>query len=247
MDDFLTQLTSVVTTWREVGALAGLIVLVNLLTHLTRLPLFAERVPSVARAWIAAGLGAFSGVLAALAAGKPVPFAVMSGLVIGLGAIGAHELMSNARPLAGKLVGRARKHALVITVITSLILSGALVGNAGCRAQTRKDIKAAIADCTKPEVAPVLQAATPIAEAYIDKLTAADGTVDWDTFADKAKQSGLDIGICLFQASVDAFLKRHVALRVWSEAAPPDERIRAEEARARAWPGLKIKTIEGVR
>jgi len=159
MDDFHNQLTAVVTTWREAGALASLILLVNLLTNLTKLQVFAEHVPPAARGWIAAGLGSVGAFLAALTSGKPLALAVMSGLVIGLGAIGVHELISKLKPTKRVTAG-------ILAVAIALGVGSA----AGCRTSTRKVIRDTIVDCTKPEVANVVQASTPVALALVDKL-----------------------------------------------------------------------------
>lgn len=113
MDDILQQLGKVISDWNTVGALAGLIALVNLLVQLTKLhslPGFLGK----AMAWIkpswrpylAIGLGMLGGFLVALQQGKSWGAAVVGGIITGLGAIGGHEAITQAQPSE-----KARKEA----------------------------------------------------------------------------------------------------------------------------------------
>lgn len=126
MDDFVNQLTSIATTWSQAGAIAGLILVVNLLTNLTKLQRFQSWVPAEYRSYFAAGLGMLGGSLTALSTGKPIPQALLSGLIIGMGAIGTHELMTNAkmkmrlRRVAARAVTSGGKVAIVFLLAIPL-------------------------------------------------------------------------------------------------------------------------------
>lgn len=249
MDDILNQLTQLVSTWEQAGTLAGLVVLVNLLTNLTKIKWLQDRVPAAARPWIAAVLGTAGGVLTALVGGKPLPLALVSGLLIGMSAIGTHELVSTARPKvrAARKAAKAAMKAAGPTATIVLIVSVGLIGidalNSGCSAvskETKSIIANNMADCGKPAVKSVIDAAIDLALSYVEKLVDQDGAVDWNTFADKTKQSGWDGGICLYQATVDKFLMAR--MKAGPSPTPtmdPDlQKERAMDARAKAWPGL---------
>jgi hypothetical protein len=153
MDDFINQLTSIATTWQSAGAIAGLILVVNLLTNLTKLQIFASKVPAAARSYIAAGLGTVGGLLAALAKGLPVPQALLSGLVIGLSAIGTHEVVTNAKTSVRlRRAMRAVKPVAIICLLIGgmTIMSQVACGAKGTGTNIPQDADAAY-DCAKEQ------------------------------------------------------------------------------------------------
>ncbi len=212
MDEFINQLTSIVTTWQQAGALAGLILLVNLLTNLTKLQLFASRVPAAARAWVAAGLGTAGGLLTALASGKPVPQALLAGLIIGLGAIGTHELVSNAKPAVVALRANraARKVAKAIANGTAIVLTficfyTIVTMGSACNTAAVKHAEAAAIDCTKADREAIISTA-----ASFVGPEATGQEPDWAAIEAKALAAGLTIGGCALAEFVHDYTAKPV-------------------------------------
>lgn len=248
MEDLLNQMSTVLSAFNA-GTLLGLIALVNVLTNLTKVPRVRDLVPPPARKWVALGLGLAGGVLAALADGKPWLASLLQGVIIGVGAIGTHEVTSPMLKKAHKANIGPVVAILFIFCQASLII--VCISSSGCAWWSKGGgdfVKDSVADCTKPEVKEVIQAVIPIALALVDKMTDQDGAVDWNAFAAKSKESGWNAGVCLFQSALTKFLAR----KPMSGPNPQPymdvelQREQALEARAKAWPGLKTKTAEGV-
>lgn len=198
MDDFINQLSGAISAF-DAGWLIGLIAIVNMLTNLTKVPKLKEWIPAAARKWVAFGLGVASGLLAALATGKPLAAALMQGVIVGVGAIGTHEVTT---PLTSKL-GKAGPAAMVAVFF---IVAGATIPTQmGC-SWWQKDGKESVNKCAKPAVKDVITNSIPLALALVDKLTDKDGAVDWDTFADTTKASGWDAAVCMFDEVLNRFL-----------------------------------------
>lgn len=103
--ELLSQAFEVVKGFKDAGLLMGLVLLVNLLVNLTKLPWVTDLLAKVkwVRAPLALALGACSGLLGALAMGKSwqeVAMAAATGLVAGLGSIGLHEVVQSGKAAA---------------------------------------------------------------------------------------------------------------------------------------------------
>lgn len=96
--EFLEQAFEVIKTWKEAGAIAGLIAAVALLTQLSKLPKIAKFIPTIIRPWVAIGLGVIGGILTSVATGTGLMQAVLSGVLAGLGATGLFEAIKPAQP-----------------------------------------------------------------------------------------------------------------------------------------------------
>lgn len=119
MEDIIQQLSQVVTDWKTMGVLAGLLALIKVVIDLTKLASSPTAPKWVSKAfgwlkpawrpWFATGLGFVAVALAAKLEGKTWVEALMSGLlggVLGLGASGAHEAIGSLKPTE-----RAKKEA----------------------------------------------------------------------------------------------------------------------------------------
>jgi len=257
MDELITQALSVITTWQQAGAVAGLIILVNLLTNLFKIEAVAKRVPAAVLPWVAVALGGVGGFLLALSAGKPLAQAVVAGVLAGLGAIGGHELFKSGKAAAPKVMGVLKR-----TPPAAIILIGLSVGSSslllvGCvRGECAEPVHAGelkcvvingIVDCTKPELQATIEAFIPIAAGYLDKLTNADGSVDWDTFADKLAASGRGDALCIFERVAANFFS------LLAKASPNVPHVDVElnrslahEARLKRFGNYQVKTKDGV-
>jgi len=234
--DELNNMTAVLTAF-DAGTLLGLIALVNFLTNLTKVPRINAWVPPDFRKWIALGLGVAGGVLAALASGKPWLASLLQGVIVGIGAIGTHEV---ATPLVDKVRKNPTQAASILVIILGTTTIGlAVVDLTACNPTTTQVVKSTADDCSKPAIQQVIQATIPIVLGYVDKLTDKDGAVDWDTFADRTKAAGWTGGVCLFDAAVNQFFT--AKMKAGPSSTPtmdPDlQHERASAARAKAWPG----------
>lgn len=99
-------LRKIIQSWGDLGAIAGMIAVVGFLTQLTKIPALAVFVPVVARPWIATGLGILGGFFAGLAEGGSWLKALISGVLVGIGAVGSNQLGGTITP-----GGRAKKEA----------------------------------------------------------------------------------------------------------------------------------------
>lgn len=93
--ELLKQTGQVVSDWRTVGWLAGMIALINLLINLTRLPFLDALLARYKKKWlkplIAAGLGAFLVGMTSYATDANALNSIVIGLLTGFAAVGVHE------------------------------------------------------------------------------------------------------------------------------------------------------------
>jgi hypothetical protein len=98
--ELVGQVGRVISDWRTLGAVAGLIALINLLINLLRLPLvhayLSERKKRWIKPYLSAGLGALLTGLAAYQVDADLLPAIIAGLIFGLGAVGMHESIAPA-------------------------------------------------------------------------------------------------------------------------------------------------------
>lgn len=208
MDDLLNQLASVITTWSQLGTIAGLIVAVNLLTNVikfqklqdwlcAKLKIGVDTMKKIIP-WVAVFLGAAGGFLTALQQGKPVPQAIVMGIIIGLGSIGTHEVVQTVKksgdtpPSAGKTGANL---AIVVTIVGVIFLLPAcpvpgpvqppLNAVIDCLGQNRTQIDAVV-----NEFKPLISG----------------GQVSWSDVADKGKTLGKEVGTCFVMEMADWFL-----------------------------------------
>lgn len=99
MDDLFKQLSSVISDWDTLGTLAGMIAAINLLVNALKLDGLKNKIPKRALPFIALGLGVAGGFLSALASGASIIRAVIQGMMLGLGAIGTHEVITQSLPV----------------------------------------------------------------------------------------------------------------------------------------------------
>lgn len=93
--ELLKQTGQVVSDWRTVGWLAGMIALINLLINLMRLPFLDALLARYKKKWlkplVAAGLGALLVGLSSYATDANVLNSIVVGLMAGFAAVGVHE------------------------------------------------------------------------------------------------------------------------------------------------------------
>lgn len=98
--ELVAQVGQVVSDWRSIGALAGLIALINLLINILRLPLLHQYLTERKKRWIkpyiSAALGAMLTGLSAYQTDAALLPAILAGLLFGLGAVGMHESLAPA-------------------------------------------------------------------------------------------------------------------------------------------------------
>lgn len=94
----------VVSDWRTVGTLAGLIALINLLINLLRIPAIDRWLAARQKKWLkplaSAMLGAILTALSTLATGADLGASLVAGLLFGLSAVGFHEIVDKRHPEA---------------------------------------------------------------------------------------------------------------------------------------------------
>lgn len=260
MDDLINQFLNVITTWQQAGIIAGLVVVVNLLTNLTKLGAFAKYVPAVARPWVALGLGVAAGFLSALAAGKSLAQAVVAGLLIGLSSIGTHEVVQSSKVVAPKAMRKLKRVPPAAFILIGLSFGTTTIFLAGCiRGECAEPAHAGelkcvvingIVDCTKPELQSTIEAFIPIATGYLEKLVQPDSSVDWDAFADRLAASGRADAMCIFERVAASFLKLWPMLAKVSPDVPHVDielnRTLAHEARVKRFGNYQVKTKDGV-
>ena len=100
VDELVAQVGQVVSDWRTLGAVAGLIALINLLINLLRLPRLHAFLSTRRLRWLkpylSAALGALLTGLSAYQTDSALLPAILSGLIFGLGAVGVHESIAPA-------------------------------------------------------------------------------------------------------------------------------------------------------
>lgn len=116
--DTLTSLLSdafnVVKEFRDVGLLAGLMLLVNFLVNATKLEFVAKWLGNVkpVRALVALGLGVLGGVVVALSQGKTLGELGVMALAGGLAGVtgsGFHEVVQNLKDVFGTSSAKTNK------------------------------------------------------------------------------------------------------------------------------------------
>lgn len=99
--ELLVDAKDVYSTWKLLGALAGLAALLNLLVNLTKFGPVKEWFETNKKKWLLSylsmGLGALAGGLGAYLVGSDVVQGAVAGLMAGSMATGGHELVSNLR------------------------------------------------------------------------------------------------------------------------------------------------------
>lgn len=97
----ITSVGKVIDDWRNVGWLAGVIALVNLLLNLLRFKPIDMALERLDWKWlkplIATLLGALLGGFSTFSTGASVLNSIVAGMLAGLGSIGFHELVDNLR------------------------------------------------------------------------------------------------------------------------------------------------------
>lgn len=101
----ITDAGKVIDDWKNVGWLAGVIALINLLLNLLRFRPIDEWLTRIDYKWIkplvATVLGAALGGFSTFATGASVLNSIVAGAMAGLGSVGFHELMSQTRKRGG--------------------------------------------------------------------------------------------------------------------------------------------------
>lgn len=99
--ELITTVGKVIDDWRNVGWLAGVIALVNLLLNLLRFKPIDMALERLDWKWlkplIATLLGALLGGFSTFSTGASVLNSIVAGMLAGLGSIGFHELVDNLR------------------------------------------------------------------------------------------------------------------------------------------------------
>lgn len=108
--DFFAEAFHGFSTWQSGAWLAFIIVIVNLLVHLTRLPPFSTWLDERkwVRAVLALALGTIFSVVTAVQGGTPWDAAIIHGIASGLGSIGAHVVseLPNKKKQDEKKIGK---------------------------------------------------------------------------------------------------------------------------------------------
>lgn len=229
MEDILNQLSTVIKDWSSLGALAGLIATVNLLTNLLKLERVKAKWPLDKKwlPWVAIFLGMLGGFLTALSTGKPVPQALVSGFIVGLGAIGTHEV-------ATQMKTKPPTNTAVLVLIAGLGLG--LPQLSACGGHNPLPVVAdALIDCTKAnrvQVEKTVNELSPLLD--LEKP-------DMSMLYQRAKHAGVAIGGCALAELVQTYLG--------GRKAPPtpqagwDMRSVLEKFRAEEAGGTTFKTL----
>lgn len=108
MQDLIPLASQIISDWKELGALAGFVAIVNLLVYLTKLasgegaPEWLAKlfgfISAPWRPWLALGLGSLGGFLSGIQSGAPIMEAIAGGLAAGLAAIGVHQIVGTLHP-----------------------------------------------------------------------------------------------------------------------------------------------------
>jgi len=251
VNELIAQALSVITTWQQAGAVAGLIIAVNLLTNLFKVQAVSKHVPAVVLPWIAVVLGGVGAFLLALSAGKPLGQAVIAGIMAGLGAIGTHELVKSSKPAVRAAARKMARQPMValFLIIIPLGFSCALRGECA-QPENASSLKCKIVnnvlDCTVPELKSTIEAFLPVALALVDKLKNPDGTIDWDLLADKLAGSGRADALCIFQRVVGFVLASSAKASPIPHVDPELQKSLALEARIKRFGNVRVKTESGV-
>lgn len=96
--DILTDIGSLAQNWTTLGKLGTLIVLVNLVMKLTKMPMVDKYIKPSWRPWMSMGFGVAGGILTSLSSGAPILSAMVTGVMTGLGATGVHEVYASVAP-----------------------------------------------------------------------------------------------------------------------------------------------------
>jgi hypothetical protein len=101
--DAFNAAKDIVVNWKQVGILASVVALVNLLMLLLRIPMindwFESKGIKWVKAWVAPGLGAVAAVLAAIVTGagwEVILQAGAAGLISGLASVGTHQMVTKS-------------------------------------------------------------------------------------------------------------------------------------------------------
>lgn len=104
--DLITGAAGVVDTWKQLGWLAGLIALINLLLSTLRFKPLNDWLTELDYKWIkpliATVLGAALGGLSTFETGAGILLSVVMGIVAGLGSVGFHQLIDTLRKRTSK-------------------------------------------------------------------------------------------------------------------------------------------------
>jgi hypothetical protein len=99
--ELVTSVGKVIDDWKNVGWLAGVIALINLLLNLLRFKPIDMALERLDWKWlkplIATVLGATLGGFSVFSTGAGVLNSVVAGMLAGLGSVGFHELVDNLR------------------------------------------------------------------------------------------------------------------------------------------------------
>lgn len=97
-EQLLEQAFAIIKTWKEAGAIAGLIAVVAVLVQLSKLPKISKLIPAIIRPWVAVGLGIIGGILTSVGTGTGLMQAVLSGVLAGLASTGLFEFLKPTVP-----------------------------------------------------------------------------------------------------------------------------------------------------
>jgi len=104
VDDLIKGFAQVVDDWKNLGWLAGVVALVNLLILVFRFRPINDALTNLDAKWIkpliAVILGAVFGGFSAALSGATVPVAILSGVIAGLGSVGFHQLIDQIKTKA---------------------------------------------------------------------------------------------------------------------------------------------------
>lgn len=97
VEELLKDGEKVVSDWRSLGAVAGLIAAINFLMNLTKMGTVGAYIKQKKLKWIrpllSAALGGFVGAATAMATDMPVVTVALHGILAGVGSVGFHELV----------------------------------------------------------------------------------------------------------------------------------------------------------
>lgn len=102
-------------SFRAGAVFAGLVVVVHLLTDLTKIPFLAQYVPDRARPWISLGLSVVGAGVGALATGASWSAALVAALTAAFASGGLHEMVNTLNP--AKQAERAAGAAIADAVL----------------------------------------------------------------------------------------------------------------------------------
>ena len=182
----LAQAMQAIADFRGGHVLLGLVLVVNLLTNLTKAPGLDEKIPNHARPFISLALGIAAALIGAKVAGVDWTSAIAAGIVAGLGSVAFHEIVQGI-----KGTGSAAPAAALLVAAIGL--------GSGC-AYFKKSTVSDLEHCATAAAAAEAQAILPAVVGVLE-----GGAADWEAQLAKLESVAGSAVLCAVQVAVNDF------------------------------------------